>query len=145
VGLVMAAVTLLSMDLVRPGGLIGGSGSWEEARTVGFTTLVFAQLFNTVNARSAARSAFSHIFSNRWLGASLVLGVVLQIAVVELPFLQTAFGTVSLSAAHWAVAAAMASLVLWVEELRKLVVRTLRRGSAQPTPDVSQRRPLLHP
>ena len=132
VGLVMAAVTLLSMDSVRPGGLVGGSGSLEQARTVGFTTLVFAQLFNTLNARSGLASAFSHLFSNRWLWASLALGAVLQIAVVEMPTLQTAFGTVSLSAAHWATAGVMASLVLWCEELRKAAMRLVRRtGSGQ--------------
>ncbi len=46
VGLVMAAVTLLTMDLFLPGGLIAGDGSLEQARTAGFTTLVLAQLFN---------------------------------------------------------------------------------------------------
>ncbi len=126
VGLVMAAVTLLSMDSVRPGGLIGGSGSLEQARTVGFTTLVFAQLFNTLNARSAVASAFSHLFSNRWLWASLAVGVVLQIAVVELPILQTAFGTEPLTLAQWATAVVLASVVLWCEELRKAVMRLLR-------------------
>ena len=127
VGLVMAAVTLLSMDLVRPGGLITGDGTLEQARTVGFTTLVLAQLFNTLNARSGVASAFSHLFSNRWLWVSLAVVVALQLAVVELPILQTAFGTVPLSAAQWATAAVMASVVLWCEELRKLVVRSVRR------------------
>ncbi|MCX2934617.1 cation-translocating P-type ATPase [Mycobacterium sp. CVI_P3] len=127
VGLVMAMVTLLSMDLVRPGGMVAGDGSLEQARTVGFTTLVFAQLFNTLNARSGVVSAFSRLFRNRWLWVSLALGVVLQIAVVELPFLQTAFGTESLSPAQWFTAAGLASVVLWFEELRKLTMRTLRR------------------
>ncbi|MCI4677027.1 cation-translocating P-type ATPase [Candidatus Mycolicibacterium alkanivorans] len=129
VGLVMAAVTLLSMDMVRPGGLVGGVGTLEQARTVGFCTLVFAQLFNTLNARSAVASAFSHMFTNRWLWASLLLGVVLQVAVVELPALQKAFGTVPLTPAQWAIAAAMASVVLVCEEGRKLVVRLAGRRS----------------
>ena len=49
-----------------------------------------------------------------------MLAAVLQVAVVEVPFLQTAFGTASLDLAHWAVAIGMASLVLWTEELAKL-------------------------
>jgi magnesium-transporting ATPase (P-type) len=129
VGLVMAAVTLLSMDMVRPGGLVDGEGTLEQARTVGFCTLVFAQLFNTLNARSAVASAFSHLFTNRWLWAALVLGVVLQVAVVGLPVLQKAFGTVPLTPAQWAITAAMASVVLVCEELRKLVVRLAGRRS----------------
>lgn len=127
VGLVMAGATLLAMDMVRPDGLVEGSGSLECARTVGFTTLVFAQLFNTINARSGVASAFSHLFTNRWLWASLALAGVLQVAVVELPILQVAFGTVSLSPAQWLITVVMASLVLWCEEVRKTVMRLARR------------------
>lgn len=97
----------------------------DVARTAGFTTLVFAQLFNAFNSRSATTSAFRHLFSNRWLWTSVALAVVLQILVVQLPFLQTAFGTTSLDLAHWALAAAMASAVLGYGELRKLVLRGL--------------------
>ena len=43
IGLVMAAVTLLTMDLMLPGGVVeGGTSSLEVARTAGFTTLVLA-------------------------------------------------------------------------------------------------------
>ncbi len=123
IGLVMGAVTLLTIDMFLPGGLIEGSDSLTVARTAGFTTLVFAQLFNALNARSDLSSAFSRLFSNKWLWGSILLGVVLQFAVVEVPFLQAAFGTASLDLAHWAMATAMASVVLWAEELVKLVRR----------------------
>ncbi|RMB59622.1 cation-translocating P-type ATPase [Tessaracoccus antarcticus] len=123
IGVVMGAVTLLTIDMFLPGGLIEGSDSLTVARTAGFTTLVFAQLFNALNARSETTSAFTGLFTNKWLWASIVLGVVLQVAVVEIPFLQVAFGTASLDLAHWAMATAMASVVLWAEELVKLVRR----------------------
>ncbi|MEO7588811.1 MAG: cation-translocating P-type ATPase [Arachnia sp.] len=123
IGVVMGAVTLLTIDMFLPGGLIEGSDSLTVARTAGFTTLVFAQLFNALNARSDTTSAFTGLFTNKWLWASIVLGVVLQVAVVEVPFLQVAFGTASLDPAHWAAATAMASVVLWSEELVKLVRR----------------------
>ncbi len=67
VGAVMAVVTLLALDLRLPGGLAGGSGTVDEARTMAFTTLVFAQLFNCFNARSDLRSAFHRLFTNRLL------------------------------------------------------------------------------
>jgi calcium-translocating P-type ATPase len=122
-GLVMAIAALLTIDVFRPGGLVEGSDSIELARTAAFTTLVLAQLFNTFNSRSETMSAFSHMFSNPLLWAAVALGVVLQIAVVEAPFLAEAFGTVPLDLAHWGVAIAMASLVLWFDELRKVVLR----------------------
>ena len=74
IGLVMGVVTLLTMDIFLPGGLIEGSDSLEVARTAGFTTLVFAQLFNAFNSRSETTSAFRRLFSNRWLWASVALG-----------------------------------------------------------------------
>jgi P-type Ca2+ transporter type 2C len=130
IGLVMSIATLLTMDIFLPGGVVEGSDTLAVARTAGFTTLVFAQLFNTFNSRSETASAFRNMFSNRWLWASLALAAVLQVGVVQLPFLQTAFGTTSLDLAHWGISIAMASVVLWFNELRKLILRAIRRGNS---------------
>ena len=124
-GCVMALLSLLTIDLFLPGGLIEGHETLNRARTGGFTVLVLAQLFNCFNARSETRSAFSGLFSNRWLWGTVVLSAALQVAVVHLPFLNRAFGTAPLSLAHWGVCLAMASGVLWVSELRKWVQRTV--------------------
>ncbi|TFD26359.1 cation-translocating P-type ATPase [Cryobacterium cryoconiti] len=131
-GLVMAVVTLATIDLFLPGGLLPvldpGSDDLTVARTAGFTTLVFAQLFNTLNSRSELTTAFHRLFVNRWLWGALLLGVLLQVAVVELPFLQAAFGTASMDTVHWAVCVGMASIVLWAEELRKWILRARTRS-----------------
>ncbi|TFD19626.1 cation-translocating P-type ATPase [Cryobacterium sp. TMT4-10] len=131
-GLVMAMVTLATIDLFLPGGLLPaldpGSDGLTVARTAGFTTLVFAQLFNTLNARSESTSAFHRLFVNRWLWSAILLAVLLQVAVVQLPVLQAAFGTASMDPLHWLVCVGMASLVLWVEELRKRMLRSLGRA-----------------
>ena len=120
IGLMMALASLLTLDLYLPGGLIEGMRELDNARTAAFTVLVFAQLFNCFNARSETASAFRGLFANRWLWAALALSVLLQVAVVNLPFLNRAFGTVPLTLDQWAVCAAMASAVLWFSELRKL-------------------------
>ncbi|MCK0113912.1 cation-translocating P-type ATPase [Ornithinimicrobium sp. F0845] len=132
VGVVMAAATLLTIDLFLPGGLIEGTDPLEVARTAGFTTLVLAQLYNVFNSRSQTTSAFHRVFGNRWLLAAVALGVVSQVAIVHLPVLQVAFGTAPLDLRHWLVCAAMASSVLWFDELLKLVARQRdgRRGLA---------------
>jgi P-type Ca2+ transporter type 2C len=67
IGAVMAVVTLLTIDIYLPGGLIEGTHNLNQARTAGFTVLVFCQLFNCFNARSGTVSAFRHLFVNRWL------------------------------------------------------------------------------
>jgi magnesium-transporting ATPase (P-type) len=127
VGAIMAIATLLTIDLYLPGGLIEGTGSLVQARTAGFTVLVFAQLFNCFNARSDRDSAFRNLFVNPLLWGSIGLALLLQVAVVHVGFLNVAFGTAPLDPAQWLVCAAMASSVLWITELRKLIVRTLRR------------------
>jgi len=119
-GLVMAIVTLLTIDIYLPGGLIEGTRELDNARTAGFTTLVLAQLYNCFNARSHTASAFRHLFSNTWLWGAVALSLTLQVAVVHLGFLNVAFNTVPLEPRQWLMCAAMASVVLWSSELRKL-------------------------
>ncbi len=127
IGLLMGAVTLFSIDFCLPGGLVEGTSSLTVARTVGFTTLVLAQLFNAVNARSMTASAFSGLFANRWLWAAAGLAILLQVAITQVGWLQVAFQTAALTPAQWLLSLACASVVLLVEEARKLVVRTRRR------------------
>ena len=124
IGLVMAAASLLTIDIFLPGGLVHGTDSLDVARTAGFTTLVLAQLFNTLNSRSETSSAFHRLLVNRWLWAALAAALALQVAVVHVPFLQVAFGTAPLGLTQWLVAGAMASSVLWMDELRKVMLRT---------------------
>ena len=129
IGFVMGATTLLTIDMFLPGGVIPGSDSLEVARTAGFTTLVFAQLFNALNSRSEATSAFHGLFTNKWLWGALGLGTVLQVLVVQVPFLQEAFGTAPLDPGQWLATIGMASVVLWAEE----VVKWIRRRVAPAT------------
>ena len=123
VGLIMGASTLVVLDASLPGGFIEGSGSMRYAQTMAFTTLVLASLFNVLNARSDEQSAFLGLFSNKWLVASIALSVLLQIAVVYVPFLQLAFSTVSLNIEDWILCTLAASSVLWLRELSKLIKR----------------------
>jgi Ca2+-transporting ATPase len=140
IGLVMAVLTLLTIDMYLPGGLIEGAHSLDNARTAGFTVLVFAQLFNCFNARSQDTSALRHMFVNRWLWGAIVLSLLLQVAVIHLEFLNVAFGTVPLELEQWFACAGIASVVLWFSELRKWLGRRRearnRAGATQPTAPV---------
>ena len=123
VGAVMATGTLLVLDASLPGGLIEGFGSIRYAQTMAFTTLMMFQLINVFNARSDERSAFSGLFKNHWLWLAVLLSLLLQVAVIYIPFLQQAFSTVSLSFLDWLRCAIAASSVLWLRELSKMVIR----------------------
>jgi Ca2+-transporting ATPase len=128
VGAIMAAGTLFVLDAALPGGFVAGSGGLRHAQTMAFTTLMLFQMFNVINARSDVRSAFARLFTNRWLWAAIAGSVGLQIAVVYLPFLQRAFGTVALSGRDWVLSVAVASSVLWIREGVKIVARARRSG-----------------
>jgi Ca2+-transporting ATPase len=124
VGIIMMIGTLGVMDWALPAGLLpGGTGSMAYAQTLAFTTLVFFQLFNVLNARSDEDSAFKGLFRNKWLWLALLVSVALQVAVIYLPFLQTAFNTVPLTAFDWAVCIVVGSTVLWLRELVKVFQR----------------------
>ena len=123
VGLVMAVVTLVALDLRLAGGYLGGAGGIDEARTMAFTTLVLAQLFNCFNARSDRESAFHNLFTNRWLWGAVALSALLQVAVVQLSFLSEAFDTTPLEVDDWLICLGLASVVLWAAEAKKLVDR----------------------
>jgi Ca2+-transporting ATPase len=125
VGAIMSAGTLLILDASLPGGLIEGSGTMRYAQTMAFTTLVFFNLFNVFNARSDEQSAFVALFSNHWLWGAVLLS--LQLAIIYIPFLQQAFSTVGLSAGDWLFCLVVASSVLWLRELSKVLTPTKSR------------------
>jgi len=124
VGAVMALGTLIVLDASLPGGLIEGSGTTSYGQSMAFTTLVLFQLFNVFNARSDERSAFEGLFVNPWLWSAVGLSLLLHAAVLYIPILKEAFSTTSLSVGDWLVCAAVASTVLWVRELSKMIART---------------------
>lgn len=129
IGAAVAAATLLTIHLYVPGGPM--PSSLDTARTAGFTVLVLSQLFNTLNARSETQTVFRGLFANGWLWAAIAFSALLQVAVVQLPLLNTAFTTEPLSLDQWAVCIALASTVLWVSEIRKLILRRGDRRCSQ--------------
>jgi Ca2+-transporting ATPase len=128
VGAVIAATTLWVLDASLPGGFVEGNGTIAYAQTMAFTTLMLAQLFNAINARSDDVSAFVRMFTNRWLWLSIALSVVLQCVVLYIPAMQRAFGTVAIGVGDWVRCIVAASVVLWLRELTKLVRRSQRKG-----------------
>lgn len=132
-GLVMATVTLIGMDMHLSGGLFtdrsvgmnGHEAQMLEARTMGFTILVFAQMFNALASRSHLRSAFSGLFSNAWLWGAIALSALLQVLVIYVPALNLAFGTIPLTAGAWLECLGLAAAVLVASELRKVALRAM--------------------
>ena len=104
---------------------------YEVVRTEAFTVLALCAWFNVLNCQSATRSALQlGIFRNYWLLGGLALSVVLQGAVLYWPPLSELFHTRPIPLADLLPLVAVASLVLWTEEVRKLFARARQRASA---------------
>ena len=104
---------------------------YDVVRTETFTVLAMCQWFNVLNCQSATRSALRlGILRNRWLLGGLALSIALQAAVLYWPPLNTLFHTVPIPLADLLPIVATASAVLWVEELRKALVRSARDRKA---------------
>jgi Ca2+-transporting ATPase len=111
-----------------------GRTSLDEARTVAFCTMVTFQWFQAFNARSDEYTVFRlGLFRNRWLIMSIAIAVALQLAVVYIPSMQTAFKTVPLGIDMWGVALLAGGGLFVVEEIRKaLFPRLFSLGKWQP-------------
>jgi Ca2+-transporting ATPase len=67
--------------------------------------------------------------TNRWLWSALAGVISLQVAATHVGFMQGFFDVTGLSLEQWLVCLAVASTVLWAEELRKVISRA-RAGTA---------------
>jgi Ca2+-transporting ATPase len=131
VGILMMIGTIAVLDAYYPGGLFtlfatgtGPNASDEvHARTMAFTTLTMYQLFHAYNCRSKRGSAFSGFFENKWLLVAIAVSLGAHFLVIYVPFLQTAFHTVGLSAFDWLVATSVSASLLFAMELAKLLLR----------------------
>ncbi len=104
----------------------GAEAALVQSETL--SVLAVCQWFNVLNCRSATRSAFSwDLIKNPWLIGGLVLGNVLHVAVIYWEPLSRFFHTVPIAPTQFFFIGAVASLVLWAEEIRKYIVRRRRK------------------
>jgi Ca2+-transporting ATPase len=103
-----------------------------QAQSETFTLLVVCEWFNVLNCRSETRSALDlGLLRNPWLMGGLAVGNLLQVAVIFWLPLGALFHTVAIGGREIVAIGAVGSLVLWVEEARKLIARgRLRRRAA---------------
>ncbi|MBA7599882.1 Calcium-transporting ATPase 1 [subsurface metagenome] len=96
--------------------------SLEEARTLAFCSMVSFEWFRAFNARSDEHTLFRlGIFRNRWLVVSILIAIMLQLAVIYVPFLQVAFNTVPLGIDKWGIAILAGGSLFAIEEIRKVL------------------------
>ncbi len=98
-----------------------GDTHWQ---TIVFTVLCFSQLWHVMAIRSEKRSLFKLGFmSNRPLLWAVLGTVLLQLAVIYVPYLNTFFHTQPLTIGELAIAIGVSSIVFIVVEVEKAVKR----------------------
>jgi|694.fasta_scaffold62244_3 Ca2+-transporting ATPase len=125
---IMAAGTMLVL-VIAPGEAVR-AGTATVAGTMAFNTFVLFQFFNILNVRSDKFTVFRRqTLSNRHLWAALTAVVALQVGVTHWGPMQRLFETTSISLPQWGLCAAVASSVLWLEEMRKAVLRRKQQSA----------------
>jgi P-type Ca2+ transporter type 2C len=95
----------------------------EEAITLVFVSLALIEFFKAYSYRSERRSILRSPFANRWLNLAILWELALLALVVQLPFLQNAFGTTGLDTEEWLLVAGCSATVVPVLEFGKWLVR----------------------
>lgn len=96
----------------------------EYARTMAFMVLVMCQLFFSLAVRNSSKSIFQiGIFSNKYLVGAIVLGVLLQLIVIGIPFMQRAFHLQMLDLGGWLIAVSLGLVPLLINEIVKIFIR----------------------
>ena len=94
-----------------------------HAMTLTFVTLVLIQFLKAYNFRSIRSSALIRPWANKWLNLAVSWELVLLVFVVHWSFLQTPFGTISLTAIEWLVAFGLSATIFPVLEATKYLLR----------------------
>lgn len=111
-------------------GLTKGAGSFFSsdvealtgARTVAFATLIFAELFRAFAARSERVSVFKlGLFSNKLMNGAVGFSLILTLAVIYIPGLNTIFKNVPLLLNAWALIIPLALIPFASSEIHKLI------------------------
>ena len=133
-----------SFRLAWQGAMVGGltlaayglgwylTGDYSVANTMAFAALTLCQLFHAFDVRSEEESLFRlGFFSNGAMNKAFLAGLTLQLAVLLLPPLQSAFGVVPLDLTCWLTLLALAVTPVVVCEGEKAVRRGRRTGKKE--------------
>jgi P-type Ca2+ transporter type 2C len=96
--------------------------STEKARTMVFIVMAFTQLFNIYNMRSLKYSVFKiGFFSNKYINLAIVVSVIIQVMLIEIPFFELLFGFEFVSALEFITMIVLSSMVLIFGEIYKFI------------------------
>jgi len=127
-GLLIGALTLLAFYIgLNSHGYSPNAENIPEniltyGRTMAFVVLAASQLFYSLSMRNDKKTIFKiGVFSNKYLIGAIVVGLLLQLGVISIPFLAKAFKVVNLSLQDWGTVLILAVIPLILKEISKLI------------------------
>ena len=96
----------------------------HQAQTMAFTTLAFSELFHMIGMSNVKKS-FVSVFKSKniMLLIAFVLGISLQLLVIEVPGIRDVFSTFNLNLTEWIVTAILSILPLIAHEIVAVVLK----------------------
>jgi len=121
VGLLMGFVPIATQAFF----INAGNDHWQ---TMVFTVLCLLQLGHALAIRSESESLFKiGVLSNKFLLGAVLLTIVLQVATIYVPFMNSVFKTTPLSASELLITLVLSTVVFIAVELEKTVKRFMVR------------------
>lgn len=130
-GLMGSAVSIFSYFFVNmlngwPKVPLAGEGDpvYFKATAMALAAIVTSQIGEVFNCRTERQSVFKvGIFNNKQVNLGIIVEIILIVALVNIPILQSVFHTAPLNVTDWLLLCIWPPLVLFIEEIRKAIVR----------------------
>ena len=130
-GILVTVLTILSYIIgnsFEVGHFAMPAGISEHGMTMAFLTMSMCEIFHSFNLRSQRKSIFTLKGQNLVLWAAMIGSLLLTTLVLEVPFIANAFGFTPIGLTEYAIAMALALVVIPVVELVKLVQRAIAKS-----------------
>ena len=113
-GIIQGLLTLLSFFIGKQ------YFSVEIGQTMAFITIIFIQLFHSINMRSLNKSVFK-IGHNIYLYSAIIITMGLQFLIILNPYLANIFKLIPLGYIEWLISIGLAFLIIPLVEIVKLI------------------------
>ena len=103
------------------------AGTSDHGMSMAFLTMSMCEIFHSFNMRSQRKSVFTLKSQNKILWLAMIGSLLLTTAVLEIPFLNDAFGFAHIGWGEYGIAMALAITVIPVVEFVKLIQRAIAK------------------
>lgn len=140
-GILVTALTIISYIIgnsFEVGHFALPQGVSEHGMTMAFLTMSMCEIFHSFNLRSQRKSIFTLKSQNKVLWIAMAGSLLLTTAILEIPFIANAFGFTPVGIKEYAIALALAVVVIPVVEIVKICQRAYAKRRVKKTEETAQ-------